>query len=97
MSCDRIYCRSRNNPPEACLFKCECLCHKPVAAKEMTIEAQLQAAQQEVERARVVIKHLLLSADAGGEMDRAGHDWAEACQEARDFLAAAPSSREGSK
>ena len=37
--------------------------------------------------ANTVVRHLMLSADANWELERMGHDWADACEEARAFLA----------
>jgi hypothetical protein len=47
------------------------------------LRARALAAEEKVARLRLVIQKLLMSADCTWEERREGHDWAEACAEAR--------------
>lgn len=49
---------------------------------------QLAAAKAEIARKDAALRGLLLSADCSWEENNEGHDWKEACNEARKALAA---------
>lgn len=59
-------------------------------AAETALEGVLEERDRLRERlveAKTVVSHLMLSADANWELKRIGHDWADACEKARAFLA----------
>lgn len=56
------------------------------AAMQRAVDTPLVPASNQLEEAREIIRGLLLSADCEWENQKLGHDWAEACQAAREFM-----------
>ena len=50
------------------------------------LAAALQASKEREAKLRATIRYLLLSADCSWEENNEGHDWAQACQMAREVL-----------
>lgn len=62
-----------------------------LVSRVQELAARVGWLQRENAQARLVIEHLLLSADSAWEENGQGHDWVYACKEAREFLAIASS------
>lgn len=66
-----------------------------LVSRVQELAARVGWLQRESAQARLVIEHLLVSADCAWEEREEGHDWAYACKEAREFLALASPIEEG--